>query len=56
MQKAIRAGHTLQTLAGYQKSTREFIKTLREKGTKAAFQQRDEKWGDYRTAKNKKKV
>ena len=49
----LRAGYNLHTLGSYQKSSIEFHKTLATKGTKAAFQQRDEKWGDYRTKKDK---
>jgi len=52
----IRAGYNLHTLASYQKSSREFFKSIYEGGDalKKAWSERDGKWGDYRTSKTKK--
>ncbi|MHA1991464.1 MAG: enoyl-CoA hydratase-related protein [Candidatus Hodarchaeales archaeon] len=50
IRNALRAGHSLVSLAHYTKSTEDFIKQLYsgESLTKA-FSKRDGKWGDYRT-------
>jgi len=52
IRNALRAGHSLVSLAHYTKSTEDFIKQLYsgESLTKA-FSDRDGKWGDYRTKK-----
>ena len=52
IRNALRAGHSLVSLAHYTKSTEDFIKQLYsgESLTKA-FSNRDGKWGDYRTKK-----
>ena len=50
---AIRAGHTLVSLAHYTKSNEAFIKQMYYGGgLKKAFSDRDGKWGDYRTKKS----
>ena len=55
IRNALRAGHSLVSLAHYTKSTEDFIKQLYsgESLTKA-FTDRDGKWGDYRTKKSEK--
>jgi len=55
IRNALRAGHSLVSLAHYTKSTEDFIKQLYsgESLTKA-FSDRDGKWGDYRTKKSEK--
>ena len=55
IRNALRAGHSLVSLAHYTKSTEDFIKQLYsgESLTKA-FTDRDGKWGDYRTKKLEK--
>ena len=52
----IRAGYNLHTLGSYQKSSREFFKSVFEGGDalKKAWSERDGKWGDYRTSKDEK--
>jgi enoyl-CoA hydratase len=50
MRAAIRAGTEIQALAFHQKSSREYLAEL-AKGVTQALSKRDEKFGDYRTAK-----
>jgi len=50
----IRAGSELCALGTHQKSLHEFIKLTREKGLKAALQQRDEPFDDYRVKEGRK--
>ncbi|MHA2280443.1 MAG: enoyl-CoA hydratase-related protein [Promethearchaeota archaeon] len=52
----IRAGYNLHTLGSYQQSSREFFKSISQGGDalKKAWSERDGKWGDYRTSKDKK--
>ncbi|MEM7410923.1 MAG: enoyl-CoA hydratase-related protein [Myxococcota bacterium] len=47
---AIRAGTEIQALAFHQPSARAYLKEM-QKGVSAALTKRDEKFGDYRTAK-----
>ena len=50
LRAAIRSGTELCTLATHQPSFHEFISAMRERGLTAALQDRDEPFGDYRTA------
>ena len=50
LRAAIRSGTELCTLATHQASFHEFIAAMRERGLTAALQDRDEPFGDYRTA------
>ena len=55
IRNALRAGHSLVSLAHYTKSNEEFIRQMYSGGglTKA-FTDRDGKWGDYRTKESEK--
>jgi enoyl-CoA hydratase len=46
----IRAGSELCALGTHQKSMHQFLKKIGQKGLTGALQERDEKFGDYRTA------
>jgi enoyl-CoA hydratase len=48
----IRVGSELCALGTHQKSLHDFLRQTKEKGLKAALQQRDEPFGDYRTKKD----
>ncbi|MHA1729395.1 MAG: enoyl-CoA hydratase-related protein [Promethearchaeota archaeon] len=52
----IRAGYNLHTLGSYQKTSRDFFESIYKGGDalKKAWSERDGKWGDYRTSKDKK--
>jgi len=50
---AIRSATEIQALCFHQPSSREYMKKMREGVTKA-LNERDAKFGDYRTAQNKK--
>ena len=50
LRQAIRAGTELCALAIHQPSFQEFITKIPEQGLKAALQERDEPFGDYRTS------
>lgn len=50
MRAAIRAGTEIQALAFHQRSSREYLETLRQ-GVTQALSARDSKFGDYRTGK-----
>jgi enoyl-CoA hydratase len=50
LRAAIRSGTELCSLAIHQKSFQTFMAGMREQGLTAALQQRDEPFGDYRTA------
>ena len=50
---AIRSATEIQALCFHQPSSREYMKKMREGVTKA-LDERDSKFGDYRTAQNKK--
>lgn len=53
IRNALRAGHSLVSLAHYTKSNEEFIRQLYSGGSLTkAFTDRDGKWGDYRTKKS----
>ena len=45
----IRVGSELCALGTHQKSMHEFLASAQEKGLKAALQERDQPFGDYRT-------
>jgi enoyl-CoA hydratase len=50
LRQGIRAGTELCTLGIHQESFKEFIGKIEKQGLTGALQQRDEKFGDYRTA------
>jgi enoyl-CoA hydratase len=50
LRSAIRAGTELCALGIHQRSFGEFLDTMRTKGLTQALQDRDEPFGDYRTA------
>ncbi|MGH9061576.1 MAG: enoyl-CoA hydratase-related protein [Acidimicrobiales bacterium] len=52
LRAAIRAGTDVSALALYQETFKAFIAAAREGGLTQALSQRDEKYGDYRTADN----
>ncbi len=52
LRAAIRSGTELCSLATHQRSFYAFIAGMREKGLTAALQERDEPFGDYRTAEH----
>jgi enoyl-CoA hydratase len=52
LRQGIRAGTELCTLGTHQPSFKEFLGKIEQKGLTGALQQRDEKFGDYRTARN----
>jgi len=51
LRTSLRAGHFVHSLAWYQKSSQDFMKKMYTDGLKKAFNERDGKWGDYRTKK-----
>ena len=52
LRQGIRAGTELCSLGTHQPSFKEFLGKIEKKGLTGALQQRDEKFGDYRTAKD----
>ena len=52
---AIRSATEIQALCFYQTSSREYLAKLRQNVTKA-LDERDSKFGDYRTSHGKKEV
>ena len=55
MRTALRMGTELCALGTHQKSLHEFLKRVRGEGLTAALSQRDEPFGDYRTAEREEK-
>ena len=55
IRSALRAGTEIQQLSMHTKTARNFFKMVAEEGLTKALSERDSKYGDYRTSKNKKK-
>jgi enoyl-CoA hydratase len=55
MRTALRVGTELCALGTHQKSMHEFLKRVRGEGLTAALSQRDQPFGDYRTAERDEK-
>ena len=55
IRSALRAGTEIQQLSMHTKTAKNFFKMVAEEGLTKALSERDSKYGDYRTSKNKKK-